>query len=873
MSEVCKYLFTSLSPSVADVSGNGLDLDDIIVGSGPVLTITGTSPHLRLDCSANNQVVRVARNIGDSGDAFRTALNGAQQLAITWRGRFNASQPEGRLLFGINQWSAAYGDYRLALAIGSSGELLFYWNGDVVPYRDCPLPTDHATVDHTYELQIDSTITDNMRWYVDGVLVLEDNTWIIPSNDTLAIPTSCQIASLGTVFNTSTDNNSSLICGVAAIIAHAGARTTADALDTHNALAADDDTGGSADTTPPTLSDATLTATSDTASNGSVTTDEAGPAWAVATTSATPPSAAQVKAGQDHAGTAAPSDTATLSVGANPAAFSFTGQTTGATYYLHVVQDDEADTPNTSTVETSAGEVIAAPTTITVNTLVFTEGENIRMRMALAAGLRTGGCTLIWREKRIAQTDYSGGDVFSDGTGSWDGGAWTALFVTHGCDGTYDSTGQRSVGASTPMHHEIAGMNSAAFGSAKDYIASNSSLGTQVSYPAQYGVWVERAVTINPNGSVLEHVDYVDFSDPTKVIRQNLATSDPVTPTNQYLDFGAPHWITNGSEDFSGEMTHRKVFSRALTESEIRQELDNFSDTPVVSDCWYSNYSPTASDISDKKPSGTPHPYVWNNGTATDSTAVFDLPAPTEVSATLDLTDATDTVAASATVAISAALSSTDATDTVSSTATAQVVAVANLSDAADTVACAASVLIVSTLSQQDQADTASGSASVAVVAALDVQDQADTLSAEAVIPALGGVQVSADLFDEDDTVAAEATVEPLVPDLFPISLGGPRKSWRMINDLPTWTVTADASLYDENDTVQATAAVANVTKIAKPAVKKTAKPVPVVLMPINATADVLDADDTLTAVAVARWPARSLARAYPTMVRTTAQE
>jgi hypothetical protein len=384
--------------------------------------------------------------------------------------------------------------------------------------------------------------------------------------------------------------------------------------------------GGGVDTTAPILSSAILTATSATTSTGTITTDEVGPAWAVATTSATQPSAAQVKAGQDHTGTTAPSDTATLAIGANPAVFSFTGQTTSATYYIHVVQDDEADTPNTSDVESSAGEVIAAPTTVTVNTLVFTEGDNARMRMALAAGLRTGGCTLIWREKRIAQADYSGGDVFSDGTGSWDGGVWTSLFVTHGCDGTYDATGQRSVGATTPMYHEIAGMNSAAFGSAKDYIASNSSLGTQVSYPVQYGVWVERAVTINPNGSVLEHVNYVDFSDPTKVIRQNLATSDPVTPTNQYLDFGAPHWITDGSEDFSGEMTHRKVFSRALTESEIRQEFENYSDTPVVSDCWYSNYSPTASDISDKKPSGTAHPYVWNNGTATDSTAVFDLP-------------------------------------------------------------------------------------------------------------------------------------------------------------------------------------------------------------------------------------------------------
>jgi hypothetical protein len=500
--------------------------------------------------------------------------------------------------------------------------------------------------------------------------------------------------------------------------------------------------GGGPDETAPILSAATLTATSDTASTGGVTTDEAGPAWAVATSSATQPSTAQVKAGQDHTGATAPSDTATLAVGANPGAFAFTGQTTSATYYMHVVQDDEADPANTSAVESSAGEVIVAPSTITVNCLDFAEGSNIRMRMALAAGLRTGGCTLIWREKRRSQDVYSGGHVFSDGTGSWDSGAWTVLFVTHGSDGTFDATGQRLVGGgSNPMYHEIAGMDSAAYGSANDYIASNSGLGTQVSYLVQEDVWVERAATINVNGSLLEHVSYVDFSDPTKVIRQNLATSDPVTPTNQYLDFGAPHWITNGSEDFDGQVTHLKVFSRALSTSEIRQELDNFSDTPVVSDCWYSNYSPTAADITDKKPSGPAHPFAWHNGTATDTTAEFDLPAV--VSATASMSSGAATLAAVGLLALSALASMVSGASSMAAQASLQVAGSVGMSSAPAAVSATGLLPIAATTGMSTTPSTMASSATLPVAASAGMSSAPASVQGVGVLPISSAVSMT----------------------------------------------------------------------------------------------------------------------------------
>lgn len=124
------------------------------------------------------------------------------------------------------------------------------------------------------------------------------------------------------------------------------------------------------DTTPPTLSAATATATGQTTITGGVTTTEAGPAWAVLTSSTTKPSAAQIKAGQNASGVASPAATATLVVGANPGVFAFTGLTASTGYYLHVTQDDTATTPNTAAPVTSALVTTnAAPGVITLPAL------------------------------------------------------------------------------------------------------------------------------------------------------------------------------------------------------------------------------------------------------------------------------------------------------------------------------------------------------------------------------------------------------------------------------------------------------------------------------------------------------------------------
>jgi hypothetical protein len=87
------------------------------------------------------------------------------------------------------------------------------------------------------------------------------------------------------------------------------------------------------------------------------------------TTTATTPTAAQIKAGQNSAGAASPAATATLVSGANSAAFLFTGLTPATGYYLHITQDDTATPANTATPVTAAMVTTNTPAVITLPAL------------------------------------------------------------------------------------------------------------------------------------------------------------------------------------------------------------------------------------------------------------------------------------------------------------------------------------------------------------------------------------------------------------------------------------------------------------------------------------------------------------------------
>ncbi|TPV94851.1 MAG: hypothetical protein B7733_13015 [Myxococcales bacterium FL481] len=133
------------------------------------------------------------------------------------------------------------------------------------------------------------------------------------------------------------------------------ASASGDAVDAeNNALA--DQTNVAIDSTAPTLSSPTATATGDSTGTGSVSTDEGnGTLYFVVTDSATSPSAAQVKDRTDHTGDPAQDadDQAVSGTGVQNISGGFTGLEAGTTYYAHYMHEDAA--ANQSSVSTSAG--------------------------------------------------------------------------------------------------------------------------------------------------------------------------------------------------------------------------------------------------------------------------------------------------------------------------------------------------------------------------------------------------------------------------------------------------------------------------------------------------------------------------------------
>jgi hypothetical protein len=127
---------------------------------------------------------------------------------------------------------------------------------------------------------------------------------------------------------------------------------------------------GGGDTTAPILTNAVAAVTSATTALLSVDTDEGnGTLYLVVTTSATQPSIAQIKAGQNHLGAAATfaSSQAVGSTGTKN--FGATGLTTSATYYGHFVHTDSAAN-DSNRITTSSFVPAAISNTNDIDTMV-----------------------------------------------------------------------------------------------------------------------------------------------------------------------------------------------------------------------------------------------------------------------------------------------------------------------------------------------------------------------------------------------------------------------------------------------------------------------------------------------------------------------
>ena len=103
------------------------------------------------------------------------------------------------------------------------------------------------------------------------------------------------------------------------------------------------DTIVDSDETAPVLTNPTAGDTGGTTASGGATTDEDnGTFYGVASTSATTPSKAQIKAGQDHTGSAAAASANDSVSGTGAQSLNFTGLSNFTVYYLHFMHEDAA---------------------------------------------------------------------------------------------------------------------------------------------------------------------------------------------------------------------------------------------------------------------------------------------------------------------------------------------------------------------------------------------------------------------------------------------------------------------------------------------------------------------------------------------------
>lgn len=207
------------------------------------------------------------------------------------------------------------------------------------------------------------------------------------------------------------------------------------------------------DTTAPVLTSPVGTSTGATTATVGATTDEGnGTLYAVVTTSATAPSVAQIKAGQNQAGAAAPwsGSVAVSSTGAKT--INATGLTASTSYYAHLVHTDAAT--NNSNVVSSAQFTTSAAGDTTVPTLTGT---------ITISSLTTTSYTASWPagSDNVAVTGYE----YRINAGAWtDNGASTSVGITGRTPGSTDTFEVRAYDAagnkSTPALSQSVTLNS-----------------------------------------------------------------------------------------------------------------------------------------------------------------------------------------------------------------------------------------------------------------------------------------------------------------------------------------------------------------------------------------------------------------------------
>ena len=298
-----------------------------------------------------------------------------------------------------------------------------------------------------------------------------------------------------------------------------------------------DVTSAAGDVTAPTLSSPVDNADGGTAATGSVDTNEGnGTLYWVVTQSATAPSAAQVKAGNDHTGSAA-DDSGSQSVsgtGTQNLSPAPSGLTSETSYFIHFMHEDAAT--NQSSIASGDGFTTADVTAPTLSSTAPADNATdiavdavIDLVFSETVTLETGNIVL--RENSAGFADL---ETFNVATGSGDNGGTVALATTSVTNDTVRIT----PGADLANNVEHAVRVAA---TAIDDVAGNSFAGiaddTTVSF-----------TTVASSGGGVFSDDFAGYADGTAL--DSTSSYNRISPFYNLVKQAGPVVQTNGPNDF-----------------------------------------------------------------------------------------------------------------------------------------------------------------------------------------------------------------------------------------------------------------------------------------------------------------------------------
>lgn len=280
----------------------------------------------------------------------------------------------------------------------------------------------------------------------DGIVATNSRSMIVTAGDTLAVELVIDGLNLSLfVWNTTTEakpgspmltfTDSTQRTAGRMIIGYNSQNVVATAMDDVEIT-----DGSASDVTAPTLTSASVISVGTTTATGNISTDEGnGTLYSVVSTSATPPSVAQIQAGQNASGAAAvwSGNQAVSSTGAKN--FSITGLANSTSYYSYFQHKDAAG--NNSTVVSSAQFTTTSPPTITITDLKDLTTGTLRANetgvTAIINNVTTGALVV----KLTGLTSTAGGDMsISDASLAAGTQYRVTIILSDGSEGTWKYT-------------------------------------------------------------------------------------------------------------------------------------------------------------------------------------------------------------------------------------------------------------------------------------------------------------------------------------------------------------------------------------------------------------------------------------------------